>query len=336
MGETEKESHAKRAELIIVIKFFLSIFKSIVVFPAVLVLTVLSIAITAGFFGDVSQICELASHFRYLYLIAFIPFFLFVVLMRCWKATCIFLVFLLANTAAFVPFYLRLTPPPSNAPNELGVLQFNVWGPKNEKHAEVLSLVKDKNPDIIGVTEITQTWVDVLSKGLPDYKYRVIEKRYGGVALFSKIPLSNAHVIYYGEIKRPRIEADIKIGDRKVAIIFAHPVIPKGKFENRNGELAEIGSSASNKRKSVIIFGDLNCSPWSYYFWQLLKSADLQDTEDGFGFNPTWSTQFLFPYIPIDHCLVSQSFSTLQRTVGPDIGSDHLPVYVKLGLYPTN
>ncbi|NJL72849.1 MAG: hypothetical protein HC888_15485 [Candidatus Competibacteraceae bacterium] len=122
------------------------------------------------------------------------------------------------------------------------------------------------------------------------------------------------------------------MGQKPVTIIFAHPVIPKDKFNIRNGELSEIASAAGNAKTPVIVFGDLNCSPWSYYFAKLLEVGRLSDSERGFGFQPTWTTKWPLPCIPIDHCLASNRFYAVERVVGPSIGSDHLPVYVKLGM----
>ncbi|NJL72848.1 MAG: hypothetical protein HC888_15480 [Candidatus Competibacteraceae bacterium] len=80
----------------------------------------------------------------------------------------------LANAAAFLQFYLPQAHP-SGISSHLSLLQVNAWGPKNSHHKEVLELIKEKSPDVVGVSEITETWVRVLSEGLPDYKYKVIE-----------------------------------------------------------------------------------------------------------------------------------------------------------------
>lgn len=313
----------------------LTVLKVLVAVPVVGVLAALSVASVAGFFGNLAQLCELASHFRFLYLLAFIPCLAILLCLRFWKISAFFALFFITNAAMFLQFYLP-TPHPSGTTSHLSLLQVNAWGPKNSHHDEVLALIKEKSPDLVGVSEITETWVRVLSEGLPDYKYKVIEKRFGGIALFSRTPISNSRVVYYGPIKRPRIEATIELGQKPVTIIFAHPVIPKEKFNIRNGELSKIASAAGNAKTPVIVFGDLNCSPWSYYFVKLLEVGRLSDSERGFGFQPTWTTKWPFPCFPIDHCLVSNRFYAVERVVGPSVGSDHLPVYVKLGMADTS
>lgn len=299
--------------------------------PVIVALLILSIASASGFFGQANQIAELASHFRFLYALAFLPCLLLLLGLRFWKLSIFFFLFFIVNTIPVLEFYFP-QPRVTQSNETLKVLQFNLWGPRNSHHDKVLNLVKEKSPDLIGFSEITDTWVKVLVAGLPEYKYQVIEKRFGGVAIFSKVPISKSQVHYFGSIKRPRIEAELLVNKSPVNIVFAHTVTPFQKYLIRNGELQEIANTAANSANSVIVFGDLNCSPWSYYFGRLLETGKLYDTAKGFGFRPTWTTHWFFPWMAIDHCLTSKDLSAIDRSVGPDVGSDHLPVYVELDL----
>lgn len=71
-------------------------------------------------------------------------------------------------------------------------------------------------------------------------------------------------------------------------------------------------------------------SPSNYYFARLLDEGRLNDSEQGFGPQQSWSTELLIPVVPIDHFLVSRDIEVTNRALGPNIGSDHLPVYVDL------
>src|SRR5207237_1142567 len=155
--------------------------------------------------------------------------------------------------------------------------------------------------------EFTDDWIKPLKEGLPDYPYSIIEKRTGGIALFSRVPLIDSMVLFSGKKQRPRIETHVNLDGRRTTVIFAHP-FAIGRLEMRNAELREIAAEARGTSEPVILFGDLNCSPWSYYFAKLVRDSRLQDTERGFGVQPTWSTHFLLPVIPIDHCLTSDQF----------------------------
>jgi hypothetical protein len=48
---------------------------------------------------------------------------------------------------------------------------------------------------------------------------------------------------------------------------------------------------------------------------------------------PSWPSLLPFAMIPIDHCLVSGEFTVIDIKIGPDVGSDHLPLIVELGLH---
>lgn len=311
----------------------LFLLKALVIIPVWLALIVLSVASMAGFFGQVGHYFELASHFRLLYALGLVTCTVVLALLRCWKTLAIgmfvFTVNLIPIAALYVPHFSR-QPQPVSA--RISVLHFNAWGAKNDNHAPFLRLLQQTSPDLVGVTELTDTWIADIQKTLPEHRYRFVERRFGGVAIFSRYPLRDAQVLYTGTIKRPRIKARLELNGDTVTLIYAHTVTPRWQHALRDAELKTVAYEARAAGEPVIVFGDLNCSPWSYYFWRLEQEGRLHDTERGFGLQPTWSTHWYFPWVPIDHCLTSSDFITLERKVGPRAGSDHLPVLVRLGL----
>ncbi len=54
---------------------------------------------------------------------------------------------------------------------------------------------------------------------------------------------------------------------------------------------------------------------------------DLIDSRIGFGSKMTWPAMLPLMGITIDHILVSKDITVLKHEVGPNIGSDHYPVY---------
>lgn len=296
-------------------------------------LGVLGLASLAGFFGQFGYVTELVSHLRLLYAIGFAPLLLILLCFRQRKMLGIGIALFIINAVPIAQLYFpQAETGVETKQTYLTLLQVNLWGPRNSHYDQVLALVRRESPDLVGISEITQTWEAKLKEGLPEYPYQVIEKRFGGIALFSKIPLIEPGVSYFAAIKRPRITTKINIGGELVTVILAHPVIPKWQSEIRNNELKEIATQSRDARTPVIVFGDLNCSPWSYYFGKVLEVGRLGDSERGFGLQPTWNARWYFPLVPIDHCLFTREFLALVREVGPDVGSDHLPVLVKIGM----
>ena len=85
------------------------------------------------------------------------------------------------------------------------------------------------------------------------------------------------------------------------------------------------------QKREVIAIGDLNSTSWSGRFRQFQADSHLVNSQLGFGLQTSWPAKLpsLFR-LPIDHCLHSKSIRTVERVIGSDIGSDHLPLLVKL------
>ena len=79
-----------------------------------------------------------------------------------------------------------------------------------------------------------------------------------------------------------------------------------------------------------LVLGDCNATPWNHTFVQLLASTGLQLATVG-GWRATWTTSLPWPLrIPIDHILCSPGIGVAATRLGPDLGSDHLPVIADL------
>jgi endonuclease/exonuclease/phosphatase (EEP) superfamily protein YafD len=89
---------------------------------------------------------------------------------------------------------------------------------------------------------------------------------------------------------------------------------------------------AAAESRPVIVAGDLNATPWSHGFRQLVRLRGLCDSAVGRGVQATWNAHRWVPRIPIDHVVVSPEVRVMDRRVGPDVGSDHLPVEATLAI----
>jgi endonuclease/exonuclease/phosphatase (EEP) superfamily protein YafD len=82
-----------------------------------------------------------------------------------------------------------------------------------------------------------------------------------------------------------------------------------------------------------MVVGDLNATPWSWPFRNLLATGRLRNSQVGFGVQPSFaaSSNPLFR-VPIDHLVYSDALLVRQRRLGPRLGSDHFPLLVDLEL----
>lgn len=216
------------------------------------------------------------------------------------------------------------------ATRELKVVQINVWAVKNKHYSDSVNVIRKHNPDVVGIVELSRDWKRKLAKELKDYPYVAVEERFGGLGIYSRYPLEGTQVLSSGNIERPRIRTTLLLPDQKVTLILAHVARPKRNYTIRNLDFKAVTAEAASAPRPMILFGDLNCTPWSAYFQKLLAQGKLRDSENGFGVQPTWSPRGWVPFVPIDHFLTSLDVKTVHREVGPDVGSDHLPVFVKL------
>ncbi len=151
------------------------------------------------------------------------------------------------------------------------------------------------------------------------------------------MPPDEASVEFLGNAGRPSVSLRLSKGGSPVSLLATHPRTPMTlqTFSQRNDQLTEVGSFVRSRPGPWVVIGDLNMSMWSPWFKRLCGEAGLSNARRGFGVLATWPA-FLpgVCRIPIDHCLVSDPSMVTGCRLGPDIGSDHLPLIVDLDLSP--
>jgi endonuclease/exonuclease/phosphatase (EEP) superfamily protein YafD len=321
-------------------KQFLKISSTTALIAVTVIFAVVTFVSLAGFLSGQDEYCELFSHLRLAYCIALVVIFIAFIALKARKLGLCAGLMLVVNLIPVLVLYL----PPNysekrsdssetvSATQDIKFLQMNLWGGKNTHHSEVLSLINDTAPDIIGFSEVTESWLLFLQNNLKSYHYQIAQPLYGGIAVFSRIPFTTAEVRYSGPRHRPRVVARLKLKDQSVTLIFLHPLIPIRTFALRNAEFIAVTSEARSAKEPVILAGDLNCTPWSHYFDKLKSEGHLFDSEQGFGPQPSWNV--ITPLLPIDHLLTSSDFVTTKRRICPPIGSDHFAVYAEIRLQP--
>lgn len=207
---------------------------------------------------------------------------------------------------------------------------------ENRNHALPRLLVEHHDPDVLGFLEVNDSWAAVLDEALVDYPHRLVEPRphHFGLALYSRLPLEQREVRWVNEEHHPVLLARVRVGDTASWLLLAHPHPPVSARTSaqRDRQLASLARLRQQHPGPFVLLGDLNVSPWSPAFRRLLASAELADTRKGHGWQPTWPVPLAFVGLPLDHVLVSPAWRTRQRSTGPAVGSDHLPVFAELVL----
>ena len=117
--------------------------------------------------------------------------------------------------------------------------------------------------------------------------------------------------------------------------LHAVPPVTNSYFAQRNFELHETAKIISEDTgRQIALIGDLNLTPYSPYFSNLLKTSGLKFQSTGLFLNPTWPTfnKYRLLKIPIDHVLHSSSLRFLDKNVVKGFGSDHNALVTVLGM----
>lgn len=299
-----------------------------------------------GYMGGINWIVDLFSHFRWQYLVFQAFFLILATTTRRWVLIGACLVGAGANIMEIAPFYLTPVPSAPKDPTHFSVLQINV-NSRNKHFDKVLAIVEKHKPDIVCVQEVSPGWDSFLTAHLKamGYEYRVAQPRTDdfGIGIYSRLPIKFSQVIQSAPQSEtqhfpvPAAFAVCKLGDQSLSVISVHPLPPLSEeaFALRNEEFAAINAARDAKIKDpFIIAGDLNCSPWSYYFNKVLLRSKVNNTALGFGLQTTWPSGQPHLGIPIDHVLASKDLITTNYQVLGACGSDHLPVLVQMALKP--
>ncbi|GAB2893673.1 endonuclease/exonuclease/phosphatase family protein [Uliginosibacterium flavum] len=186
-------------------------------------------------------------------------------------------------------------------------------------------------PDVVILLEVSPAYAAGL-QGLSDYPHQQLLTQEGpfSMALLSRHPLFGVEVLRDAD-GIPGLAASLDVAGQRVRILAEHPMPPLSRYDHvqRNQKLAARAAEAAASALPSVLAGDLNATPWSSAFAGLAG----QGLRRASGITPTWpAIGRAFPGIPIDHVLVSSHWAVVSTARGPDLGSDHYPVLVRLAL----
>jgi endonuclease/exonuclease/phosphatase (EEP) superfamily protein YafD len=287
-----------------------------------------------GFVGRWYWALDLLSHFRTQYFWCLIASLLFYLLCKRYKTAAATAAFALLNLVLVASVYMGGSTPPAGA-KTYRALAFNV-NTANRSHQAVVDYIRKQNPDVVVLMELNETWMRNLKDLFADYpliKSSVREDNFG-IALLSRLPVGESKIKYFGEAGVPTIMAEVGVGDTTMTLVAVHSVPPFGAkmASMRDQHLELMGQYIGKANGEVLLLGDLNLTPWSPHFSDLLESAQLRDSRCGFGVQNSWPSRLFLLRIPIDHCLSSSGIAIHNRSIGPNLSSDHFPVVVDFSI----
>jgi len=281
---------------------------------------------------------ELATHFRLQYAIAAALAALALAALGKRAVALLALACALANGAYVAPYFGSASPVAMAAGPSARVrlMLANVYL-GNSDYDALLSAVRDESPDVLVLQEVTRPWWAHLDALRAEYPYYNAIPRQGGsgIALFSRVPLDEVEILTFGTSPWPGMFARLEVEGRPVSVLTLHPPTPmrRDKFQARNSQFAAAAARLRDTRGPKVLIGDLNTTPWSPYYADLVRDAGLRDPRLGVGLWTTWPMPMpAFLRIPIDHCLTSEDVRVESIHTGGRTGSDHRPLVVDLAV----
>ncbi len=286
-------------------------------------------ATVLGFLGRWFWFFDLFSHFR----VQYMQLCLLLIGIALWrrknKKAIVLILLACLNYAFVLPLYFGKPSPPSGPTTRVMLMNLNAG---NENTEQVLATIRKADPDLLLLEEVTPKWAIELDVLNADYPHRIAEPQEGcfGIMLLSKYPLAHEKIVQIGDAGVPSIITDVHFPHSTVSVIGTHLLPPIGAEDSkyRNNQLTELPPIVMEQKHPVLLIGDLNVSPFSYWFKRVVSESRLENSMKGFGFQPTWPSNNRFLRIPLDHVLHSSEIKIHHRMVAGDVGSDHFPVIV--------
>lgn len=223
---------------------------------------------------------------------------------------------------------------------------------------DLTGFLRQTAPDIM-VFEETAWWLQkhhwqklglpIGAIGKPPFPEHFFIGSLGDISVYSRFPiLESKSIVVESEPGQPRqdireiLVLKLDIDGRTVNLVAVHPSSPRSEaqwilrqtyLERLEDVLKELQSQSGAE---TIVIGDWNLSPWSAYFSNLLDQLNLHTAfADGY----PQTTRFFFDYrlhwilgAVVDHVAITPGLRFADVQLGPDIGSDHLPLMADIVL----
>lgn len=207
----------------------------------------------------------------------------------------------------------------------------------NTQLEKVVAWVDQTQPDYVFLAEVSVKnygqLQDLLAAEYP-FSHHQPGRGVFGMAVFSRDSLVDAVTTHdFALAGLPSLEVSAQLADQPVSLISTHPYPPVTQefTQRRNQQLLGLAAYLGQIKTSKVLVGDFNTSSFGWTFHALLSEGQMVDSRVSRGWQGSWPSQNpSWLQITIDHALISSDLAVVERQVGPDIGSDHLPLYLEV------
>lgn len=296
-------------------------------------------ATLAGLLGDLHWGLELFSHFKVQLAVGSALLLVIGVALRSASGSALAGALLLVNLYPVWPYLADPFGGDAEAaqPDSFKAMTFNL----HHRHADLAAVetfLASERPNFALLTELppdARGWLKGLRKDYPHQAADRLDSTFD-VVLISRHPLRGVRFDRRISSRLPVLSARVchkPAAGRKgcVTVIGLHAANPLGASLLRDKQIRlAAGKAQRAPAGAVVLLGDLNTTPWSPIFAEALEVGRLRDSALGFPLSATWFSRNPLFGLPIDHVLLGRGMEAVGRRVGPDLGSDHLPLIAEL------
>jgi endonuclease/exonuclease/phosphatase (EEP) superfamily protein YafD len=224
--------------------------------------------------------------------------------------------------------------PATVAQSDLKIVQFNIWH-DNRTPEKSLAWILAQDADIVIVEEGAGDAWPAITALRAAYPFSSCDKVSGcEVWIFSRKKMIARDSM---PAEKPYLAgawatlADAKGPFTVVGVHYTWPV-PPGLQQAQSGKLIKFVSGLD--RKSTIVTGDFNSTPWSFTLKRQDKGMGLRRWTRAL---PSWPAGKFSrvmvapaPFLPIDHVYAGSEWHAINVERGPALGSDHRPILITL------
>lgn len=204
---------------------------------------------------------------------------------------------------------------------------------RNTDPQRIIDWLRREPADLVLLQEVTPTWAAALER-LPDYPHRrfIVRDDAYGLGVLSRWPTAGLVARDLAGDGLPSFVGPMDADGTDFTLAVLHsrwPLLPE-LMRYRDRALARLADEVRQRPGAWVVGGDLNVTDDSPVFQALLDTSGLRDSRLPGAWAPTWRADFWPLAITIDHVLASPEICVVSTGTGPDIGSDHRPVRVRL------
>lgn len=307
----------------------------LVIIPA----TVIAVASLASFAGRWVWWLDVLANFRAQYFVVLALLGGIVVLSRWRRTGMAILAVSLINLIFVAPLYFGSPGESDPAAPHLVVMSFNLFS-SNERYNEVIEYIEAIDADLVFLYEASRPWEVALDAAALDYEIirgRSDDLIFGTLVLARDEVQAVSHGFAEAQPRAVALDYQPDGWPVPVEVLSTHTLAPttEERASLRDAQLAFAADWAAEQEGAFFVVGDLNATPWSWPFRNLVSKGGLRNSQIGFGLQPTFAaTSFGFLRVPIDHLLHGDALRVRERNLGPSLGSDHFALLVDLEYVP--